>query len=138
MAFSRLVPLFQRLNGWRLWTVFTAGVVVAVEIVVSGMELLLKGTVTWDYLLTGLVAAVFAAPPALLLLDHLLGEIARQRQALLSRDLFAVESRLQTAVHAARMGEWEIDLRNGLLHKANEAETTRHFHVDNCDALQMR
>ena len=116
VAFSRLVPLFQRLNGWRLWTVFTAGVVVAVEIVVSGMELLLKGTVTWDYLLTGLVAAVFAAPPALLLLDHLLGEIARQRQALLSRDLFAVESRLQTALHAARMGEWEIDLRNGLLH----------------------
>ena len=64
VAFSRLVPLFQRLNGWRLWTVFTAGVVVAVEIVVSGMELLLKGTVTWDYLLTGLVAAVFAYVPA--------------------------------------------------------------------------
>ena len=27
---SRLVPLFQRLSGWRLWTVFTAGIILAV------------------------------------------------------------------------------------------------------------
>lgn len=47
---SRLVPLFQRLSGWRLWTVFTAGIILAVEIIVSGMGLLLKGTVPWDYL----------------------------------------------------------------------------------------
>ena len=40
---SRLVPLFQRLSGWRLWTVFTAGFILAVEIIVSGMGLLLKG-----------------------------------------------------------------------------------------------
>ena len=38
---SRLVPLFQRLSGWRLWTVFTAGIILAVEIIVSGMGLLL-------------------------------------------------------------------------------------------------
>lgn len=113
---SRLVPLFQRLSGWRLWTVFTAGIILAVEIIVSGMGLLLKGTVPWDYLLTGLVAAALAAPPALILLNHLLAEIARQRQALLSQNLFAVESRLQTALQAARMGEWEVDLRDGSLH----------------------
>ena len=43
---SRLVPLFQRLSGWRLWTVFTAGIILAVEIIVSGMGLLLKGMVS--------------------------------------------------------------------------------------------
>ena len=113
---SRLVPLFQRLSGWRLWTVFTAGIILAVEIIVSGMGLLLKGMVSWDYLLTGLVAAALAAPPALILLNHLLAEIARQRQTLLSQNLLAVESRLQTALQAARMGEWEVDLRDGSLH----------------------
>ena len=58
---SKLLMLLQRWNGWRLWTVLTVGIVLVVELIVSAMGLILKGEISWDYLLTGFVAAIMAA-----------------------------------------------------------------------------
>ena len=46
-------------------------------LIVSVMSLLLKGEVTWDYVLTGFVTACIVAPPSLGLLSYLLSELAR-------------------------------------------------------------
>ena len=54
---SRLVALLQRLNGCRLWLLFSLTTVVAALLIVSLMDLALMGRITADYLITGLVTA---------------------------------------------------------------------------------
>ena len=54
---SGLVRLLYRLKGWRLWTILALFTILAAQLVVAAMSLLLKGEVTADYLLTGLLAA---------------------------------------------------------------------------------
>ena len=110
------LPLLQRLKGWRLAALFSVVVVVVVELIVSVMGLLLKGTVPWDYLFTGFVTAVLVAPPTLSMLGYLLDLLARQQQDLLARNLSNVEGQLKTALQAAQMGNWELDFATGTLH----------------------
>ena len=71
------VTLLLRLQGWRLWVVVSIATVVGAILIVSLMSLLLKGEVTWDYVLTGFVTACIIAPPSLALLAYLLGELSR-------------------------------------------------------------
>ncbi len=75
---SRVITHLLRLNGWRLWTLFSLGAVVVVEIIVSLMELALMGRITTDYLVTALVASGLVAPATLMLLTMLLREIAER------------------------------------------------------------
>ena len=112
---SKLLMLLQRWNGWRLWAVLTVGIVLVVELIVSAMGLILKGEISWDYLLTGFVAAIMAAPPSLVLLTFLLGELAGRQQEFLSTSLLRVESRLAMALEAAQMICWELDVVDGSL-----------------------
>jgi len=112
---SKFVLLLQRLNGWRLWAVLTGGIVLVVELIVSAMSLILKGGLAWDYLLTGFVAAILAAPPSLVLLSYLLGELATRQRESLSKNLHSVESRLEMALNAAEMICWELDVVDGSL-----------------------
>ena len=72
-----LVSLLLRLQGWRLWVSVSAGTIVGAILIVSVMSLLLKGEVTWDYVLTGFVTACIVAPPSLGLLRYLLSELMR-------------------------------------------------------------
>ena len=63
--------------------------------IVSVMSLLLKGEVTWDYVLTGFITACIVAPPSLGLLNYLLRELVlqqrdRYQRALLDNFPFAV------------------------------------------------
>lgn len=74
---NALVSLLLRLQGWRLWVSVSAGTVAGAILIVSVMSLLLKGEVTWDYVLTGFVTACIVAPPSLGLLKHLLSELMR-------------------------------------------------------------
>ncbi len=76
----RLIHFLERQPGWRLWLGFSLACLVAVEVIVSLMDLLLNGAVTWDYLLTGLVAAGLVAPVSLAGLTYLL-ETTRQAKA---------------------------------------------------------
>ena len=92
------------LTGWRMWAVFITGILLGVEIVVSLTELLLRGEVTSDYLLTGFVAAIFVGPTALFLLSRLLQRVAAQHQKALSDAAISAETRLRVALDASDEG----------------------------------
>lgn len=81
-----LVSLLLRLQGWRLWLFVSVGTVVGAILIVSVMSLLLKGEVTWDYVLTGFVTACIVAPPSLGLLSYLLGELTRIESSVALQD----------------------------------------------------
>ncbi len=101
---SGLIGLLERLHGWRLWFSFALATVVGAEVIVSLMDLLLMGQVTWDYLLTGLVAAGVVAPLSLFLMHRLLDELATRRQAFLTQSVNTAEARLQVAMDASDEG----------------------------------
>jgi PAS domain S-box-containing protein len=100
----RLVTLMQHLQGWRLWLLFSLATVAAAEAIVSVMDLLLMGTITADYLLTGLVAAGLVAPASLYLMSQLLGELARQKQEVLASTALSAEARLKVALDSTDEG----------------------------------
>jgi diguanylate cyclase (GGDEF)-like protein/PAS domain S-box-containing protein len=56
-----IIQRLQEFTAARLWLLSIFVSVVATEIIVSGMELLLKGAVTYDYLLTGFLASLCVA-----------------------------------------------------------------------------
>jgi len=101
---SRFVGHLQRLNGWRLWLLFSAVAVLAALVIVSLMSLALQGRVTADYLLTGLVAAGLVAPATLLLMGMMLRELAQQQQQTLSRSVESAETRLRVALDSSDEG----------------------------------
>jgi len=57
----KLILFLQKLSTLRLWLLSIGISVVIAEIIVSGMEILLKGEVTFDYLLTGFVTSLCVA-----------------------------------------------------------------------------
>ena len=69
----------QRPIRWRLWIILSACIVVGAESIVSAMDLILKGTVTANDLLTGLVATVAAALTALGLRHYFLNALYQQQ-----------------------------------------------------------
>ena len=101
---SWLVAHLQRLNGWRLWVLFSLVTVVAALVIVSLMDLALMGRITADYLITGLVTAGVLAPVVLWSMSTLLGELALQQQQALSRSVESAESRLRVALDSSDEG----------------------------------
>ena len=101
---TRLIPFLLRLKGWRLSAIVTFSTMLGAAVVVSIMDLLLKGEVTADYLITGLVTAAIVAPPSLMLLSHLLHEIALQQNAVLSASVNRAEARLKVALESTDEG----------------------------------
>lgn len=90
-------------------------VVAGVEVIVSSMEWLLLHQVTWDYLLTGLVAAGIAAPTNMWFLQRLLSEIARIRADHSQQELHLANDRLRLAQQGGGLVFWEFDLKAGQL-----------------------
>ncbi|GAB1235166.1 EAL domain-containing protein [Ferrigenium sp. UT5] len=103
-----LLLTLRRLRGWRLIVPVSLAVLLAVELIVSGMDLLLNGQVSAEYLLTGLVAAGLAAPASLYFVERLLAELARIEQQALKNDL-------TSAIDTAQMVFWQLDLSSGQL-----------------------
>jgi diguanylate cyclase (GGDEF)-like protein/PAS domain S-box-containing protein len=112
---SRLVSLCEGLRGWRLWFLFSLATVFAAELIVSAMGLLLKGEVTHDYLLTGLVTASCVAPVSLALLTRLLEDYRRVKERALASEGLQTLKNLQLSLDAARMVFWELDLKHKTL-----------------------
>jgi len=104
-------------TAWGAWLPlsFSLAVIVGVEAIVAGMGLLLLGRVTWDYLLTGLVASGMAAPASLWLLYRLTDEIERIRRDTLQEQLKVAQDRLRMAQQASQMVFWELDVPRGEL-----------------------
>ena len=101
---STLVAHLQRLNGWRLWLLFSLATVIVAVSIVSLLDLALMGQITADYVLTGLVTAGIVAPVSLFLISKLLQEIAGQRLQELSRSLESAEGRLRVALDSLDEG----------------------------------
>jgi len=89
--------------------------VVITEIIVSVMELLLKGQITYDYLLTGFVASLSVAG---IVAAFLITLLARLKQEVRSNewmrdDLNDSEERYRLAVSASNSAMWDYDLKTG-------------------------
>jgi PAS domain S-box-containing protein len=101
---SELIPLLQRLIGWRLSAIVALGTMLVAVLIVSVMDLILMGQVTADYLITGLVTAGIVAPPSLALLSHLLQALSRQQQEDLANAIDRVEAHLKLAMGSTDEG----------------------------------
>ena len=80
---ATVLGYLQRYIGWRLRLIITVIIVLSVELIVAGMDLLLKGQVLLDDLLIGVITASLVAPTFLLFIEYLLGEFAKQREQVL-------------------------------------------------------
>jgi len=87
--------------------------VVITEIIVSSMELLLKGQITYDYLLTGLVAAITVAGIVVGLLITLLARLEHEVKTneWMRDDLNDSEERYKLAISASNSAMWDYDLK---------------------------
>jgi signal transduction histidine kinase len=56
-----LIPFLQKLSAVRLWLISIGISILMSEIIVCGMEILLKGEITYDFLLTGFVTSLCVA-----------------------------------------------------------------------------
>lgn len=106
---STLVTGLLKIKGWRLSATASLITVLAAELIVSAMSLLFKGEITYDYMITGLVASAAVAPPGLALMSYLIGEISTSRQQLAS-SARTTEKRLDIAIQNAQILLWELDL----------------------------
>ncbi|MCX7166685.1 MAG: PAS domain S-box protein, partial [Rhodocyclales bacterium] len=114
-----LIRLLLRLNGWRLWVLFSLGAVLSTELITSLMDLLLKGEITADYMLTGLVAAGLVAPSTLFLLSYALRELSRSQQEALAHSVDSAEARLKVALDSSDEGILMV-ARDGKVLSANK------------------
>jgi len=99
---SSAIAFLLRVKGMRLWGLIATVTIVCAIGIVSAMSYLLKGAVTWDYVLTGLVTAAIVAPPSLALLTHLLNALASSNEALLAERMAETEQRLNGALGESR------------------------------------
>lgn len=72
---NSIVLRLQRANKVVLWLMSVAMALLITEATVSVMQWLLLGTVTWDYLVTGMVASVLAASLVSGLIFHFVGHL---------------------------------------------------------------
>ncbi|MGA9665458.1 MAG: PAS domain-containing protein [Gallionella sp.] len=114
-AFAAIIQKLQNLPPVRIWLLSIFISVVITEIIVSVMELLLKGQITYDYLLTGLVASLTVAGIVAAFLITLLARLKQEVQsnAWMRHDLKDSEERYRLAVTASNSAMWDYDLTTG-------------------------
>ena len=114
-AFAAIIQRLQNLSHVKIWLLSIFISVVITEIIVSAMELLLKERITYDYLLTGLVASVTVAGIVAAFLITLLARLKHEVQSneWMRDDLNESEERYKLAVMASNSAMWDYDLTNG-------------------------
>jgi hypothetical protein len=114
-AFAAIIQRLQNLPPVRIWLLAIFISVVMTEIIVSVMELLLKGQITYDYLLTGLVTSLSVAGIVAAFLITLLARLKQEVQSneWMRHDLNESEERYRLAVTASNSAMWDYDLTTG-------------------------
>jgi len=114
-AFAAIIQRLQNLPPVRIWLLAIFISVVITEIIVSVMELLLKGQITYDYLLTGLVASLSVAGIVAAFLVTLLARLKQEVRSneWMRHDLNESEERYRLAVTASNSAMWDYDLTTG-------------------------
>jgi len=114
-ACAAIIQKLQDLPHVRIWLFAIFFSVVFTEIIVSIMELLLKGRVTYDFLLTGLVASISVAGIVVAFLIALLARLKQEVQTnvWMKHDLNESEERYRLAISASNSAMWDYDLSTG-------------------------
>ncbi len=115
LAFPPAIERLHNLSHFKIWLLTISVSVVMTEIIVSVMELLLKRQVTYDYLLTGLVASFFVAGIIGDILISLLTRLNMQVQhnQWMKHDLEDSEERYKLAIMASNSAMWDYELASG-------------------------
>lgn len=121
---SKIVESLQQFRGWRIWVATTLTALLFSEVIVALMALLLKGEITFDYLLTGFVTAGLVAPTNLALLSRLIREFTHAEREKLEIATQQAETRLGMAIDAAQMVFWELDF---VTDELRYDDTTQHW-----------
>lgn len=113
--FAAIIQRLQTLTPVRIWLLAIFISVVMTEIIVSVMELLLKGQITYDYLLTGLVTSLTVAGIVAAFVITLLARLKQEVQSneWMRHDLNQNEERYRLAVKASNSAMWDYDLTTG-------------------------
>jgi len=120
-TFAEIIQRLQNLTRVSIWLLAIFISVVITEIIVSAMELLLKGQVTYDYLLTGLVASSSVAGIVAAFLITLLARLKQEVQIneSMRHDLNDSEERYRLAVSASNSAMWDYNLKSGRVFLSN-------------------
>ena len=112
---ATIILRLQELTPVRIWLIAIFISVLMTEFIVSVMELLLKGHVTYDYLLTGFVASSSVAGIVAALIISLLARLKHEVQSneWMRRDLNESEERYKLAITASNSAMWDYDLTTG-------------------------
>jgi len=96
----------------QIWLVAITFSIAATETIVAGMEWLLKGAITYDYLLTGFVASLMVASSVSALLLRFTGQLdmERQQRQHLTKRLAKSEEQARQVAMASRFALWDYDL----------------------------
>lgn len=107
-----------------IWIIIVLSSVAVAEIITAAMELILKGTVTYDYLLTALVVDLSLTPPVIAAgvmtqarMQRL--ERLRQEEVAKNRELSASKQRYRTLIEAANDAILVADAESSLLVDCN-------------------
>ena len=136
MPFSDFLESLHKLTLPRLWLLSTAVSVVMAELIVSGMELLLKGKVSFDYLLTGMVASFLVAGVIVGILARFLGleRLHVLRETELRNELVESEKRYRSIFQTSLDVITIADAGEGLYVDVNQAFTDMSGH-DRSDVI---
>jgi diguanylate cyclase (GGDEF)-like protein/PAS domain S-box-containing protein len=106
------IQRLQKLTPFRLWLYTIMAAVAMTGAIVVVMSLILKGAVTWDYLLTGFVTSLIVSGVIAAFVTRLLGQLKRDadmQQELIER-LGKCELRANEAISASNSATWEFDI----------------------------
>jgi len=106
---GKLLALMQRRQGWRLWLIFTLASVCGAVAIVSVMSWLFNGEITYDYVVTGLVAAGCVAPVSLALLTRALKDMAIANAQVLALEGDLARNKLHATLQALPDLLFELD-----------------------------
>lgn len=104
----------QKLSPLKIWLISLTCVVILAEIITSGMDLLIFGAITWDYLLTGLVASILVTAAVI---PVLIKYLAQQRSL---GELMRQQHELRNILDNAPVGIWRLG-GNGRLQFVNKS-----------------
>jgi diguanylate cyclase (GGDEF)-like protein/PAS domain S-box-containing protein len=105
---SRLVNVFLKTDIWKLWLIMVVGALILTELIACGMETLLIGYITSDYLITGVVASIIVASTGGGIILYFAAELKRMNEALRES-----ETLLQQSQMVASVGHYVYDLTTG-------------------------
>ena len=105
-----MIDGLKRLSAVQLWCFSIAISVVMAESITCGMEILLKGKITYDYLLTGFVASLFVAGLVVGLLSFFIARLKKSDAA-----LHESEEQFRTLYESSRDAIMTLDPVHGFM-----------------------